>query len=140
MVGGLWWHYHNKKPTQKSSPSAVAVCTTKSNVANLMQAAGAIRTNNIAKQQQAVAKIQKLPNYQKDPNCLYAVVSYYINRSDAKDANLYLNELIKVYNVKQGYSGVFVAPLSIATQKNDVATIERNAQPPTVNKAPKHNP
>jgi hypothetical protein len=48
-------------------------------------------------------EIRQAPKYDQDPNCLYVLVTYYINTSDgtlAKEAN---NKLEKVYNPEKGY-------------------------------------
>jgi hypothetical protein len=124
VVLSLAWraHEHNKKP------KVVAVCTATANTPILMRAAGAIYMNNVAKLQQAVTKIKQLSNYQTDPNCLYAVLSYSIDVGDAQSASQYFAELQKVYNPKQGFSSIIIAPKSIAMLKGDVAFIKQQAK------------
>ncbi len=51
-----------------------------------------------------VLKIQKIKNYQKNPNLLYVEIVYYINISDGKNASIYYNMLEKVYNPDVGFS------------------------------------
>ena len=44
-----------------------------------------------------IPKILSLKNYQKDPNCLYPLVVWYINTSNASDAEKYLKLLLPIY-------------------------------------------
>jgi type II secretory pathway pseudopilin PulG len=52
-----------------------------------------------------VTKIQALPGYDTDANCLVVVVEYYINLSDAKNSKLYYDKLTTAYAAK-GYVAV----------------------------------
>ena len=108
--------------------STVAVCTTRSNSIILQQAGEAIIASNVAGQQQAVEKIQKLPNYQKDPNCLYVVVNYYISKGDTQNSSQYFAKLQSVYNPKQGFSKIFVIPKSIATLQSNITVMKLQAK------------
>jgi hypothetical protein len=115
--------------TKKANPTIVKnskVCTTKQNFPILMQAAGYIYQGNYQKLSQSITAIEKLKNYQYDPNCLYAVLTYNIYTGNIKDATNYLNDLKRVYP-RQGFSKVYVDPSNLATLSIDVNSMQARA-------------
>lgn len=133
LVVVIIWHDHSKKKIQPKAVTASAVCTNQANSPTLSQAAGAIYQNDVVTLGQVVPKLKSIPSYQYDPNCLYALVIYYLDVDDVQNANLYLTKLEAVYNSKQGFSAMFVAPVSIAALKNSVSEIQA---PPKAAKNP----
>jgi hypothetical protein len=53
-----------------------------------------------------VAKIQAINGYQSDPNCMYIVTTYYINRSDGPNAAQAFSLFMKHYDSKSGLRSV----------------------------------
>jgi hypothetical protein len=85
--------------------------------------------------QQLVSKIQKLPHYGQDPNCLYAVVIYYINQSDAQDAARFFNMLNKVYEPSVGFSEYHgYNPETISELRAQVSFLQTSFQQAQLNK------
>jgi hypothetical protein len=122
IVGFVWYrHDHN----HNAQVSAAVVCTVSAHSSTLIQAAGAMYSDNIPAQAAAVNKIKEIPNYQRDPNCLYPMIIYYINTEDTKDANLYLSDYQAVYNSRKGLSGEYGTPKSIATLRSGIAAIKK---------------
>lgn len=84
---------------------------------------------------EVVSKIQKIKNYQQDPDLLYIVTLYHLNNGDAKNAQLYFEMLEKVYDPKVGYDpAISESALSIADLKlfikfvtSQKAEVERNS-------------
>ena len=82
-----------------------------------------------------VSKIQKIKNYQQDPDLLYIVTLYHLNNGDAKNAQLSFEMLEKVYDPKVGYDpAISESALSMADLKlfikfveNQKAEVERNS-------------
>ena len=108
--------------------SYIPVCTTEANINILEDAAGAIYRYDLATLTNAVMKIQKLPNYRHDPNCLYALVEYYIDTNQPNLASTYYVDLQHEYQPNVGFSTVYVDPLSLATLKMDIAGASESAQ------------
>ncbi len=106
--------------------SSSNVCTTNNNQDILKADSKYIISDNIAKQQVLVKKVEKLPNYQKDPNCLYVIVNYYINISNIKMATIYYEKLKKIYNPKISFSPYLNPSKSLTDLKNDIAADQYN--------------
>lgn len=105
-----------------------------------MAAAGALYTGNVTNESQLAVKIKNIKGYNKDPNCLYFLVNYYLSKGDPNNASTYLKELEKVYNPKQGFSGMFVQSLSLSTLKDEVNTLQQSfTQAQTNSKTFHHN-
>jgi hypothetical protein len=67
------------------------------------QAATVLSPDRLEQLDSIVDKVVKLPGYEQDPNCVYIVLTFYINASDAANSRHYLSKLEKVYNPRVGY-------------------------------------
>ena len=86
-----------------------------------------------------VAKIQAIKDYDKDPNCMNVVVTYYINISDLNNARTNLEKLEKVYDMSQGFSTVLGPNVKkIEVLREDVAFLARQEE--LFRKNIKHSP
>jgi len=56
-----------------------------------------------------VDSIFELEGYEKDPNCLIVITTYYVNLSDPLNTRKYYEELNKVFNQNIGYSPIIAA-------------------------------
>ena len=110
--------------SQKPKP-VISSCTNNSSLLN--NASKAIISNNITSQSKIVNQIKKIPNYQKDPNCLYIMTSYYINTSNASEASSYLNKLEKIFNTSKGFSSKLSSLASLNDIKSEVSAMNYNA-------------
>lgn len=54
-----------------------------------------------------VAKIRIIKNYDRDQNCLYPMVSYYIYTGDIKNARKYYDKLSRLYNKSKGLEKIY---------------------------------
>ena len=54
-----------------------------------------------------VEKILKLPEFTRDPNCLYIVATYEANLGNIEQAKSYLKQLEDVYDPRAGFSTYF---------------------------------
>lgn len=70
--------------------------------------------------------VQQTPEYQKDQNCLYIVVRYYLERSAAVPAREQFSVLEKTFDGQKGFSPLFAPMLSIATLKERLEFVEQN--------------
>ena len=95
---------YNYKSISNNS-SATSVCTSK-RAGNLLQQAQIPLFGTEQPQLLSIVNnIKKLPGYQRDPNCLYVIATYYINASTTHINNLtkakfYLTKLNQYYNPK----------------------------------------
>jgi hypothetical protein len=92
-----WWVYGEFY--RQGAGDKVVVCTDV-----LKEAAGVLAPEKTAKLKPIAEKIQTLPRYDEDPNCLNVVATYYINASDAKNARQMLNKLEAVYKPADGFA------------------------------------
>ena len=77
--------------------------------------------------QQTAIKIQKIKNYQQDANCLYPVVTYYIDIGDPTNARIYLTDLEKAFDRKKSFSPYLGSKLKdITTIEGDVAFLQNH--------------
>lgn len=87
-----------------SSKENDLVCTNNQNRHLIDQAVPLIKSDNYMGLYKVSAEIEKLPNYQKDPNCDYILFSYYL-AFDYKRAESSYNNLEKYYVPSRGYFG-----------------------------------
>ena len=59
-----------------------------------------------------VSKILKTHNYDKDVNCTYTVLYYYISIGDVKNAQVYFSKLQNVYSSKTGFTKSYRSKVS----------------------------
>ena len=100
LANSLYSFYQN----HKSPPLAHNQCQTGAGGLILQEAAKIINSNQKTQLQPTVSKIQAIKNYDKDPNCLYVIVVYYVSVGDSLNSKKYLDKLLKVYDPKTGFS------------------------------------
>lgn len=116
-----------KKPPAPQA-DIYAVCSTPQNNYLLKQAVPLFNYNssNIVALGGIISKIEKLPNYQKDPNCDYVVLTYYIYTGNLASASIYMTRLEQSYNSKKGYSEILApSAKSISNLKRQIAEIQQ---------------
>lgn len=91
------------------SVQRMAVCTTKASNNIAVEASRFLPPSQYKQLKVVNDKIQKLPNYEKDPNCLFPIVQYYVYTNDEKNAKLYYNKLVLVYDSKTGFDKYYTA-------------------------------
>lgn len=126
IIAGLVVFFINRNNTKTTATDA---CSSKSTQYILKEASPLLSpTVEVTKLQSLVSKIQQISNYQKDPNCLYPIVLYYINTSNAKESSFYLNEFLNAYGPGHGFSPLLGPVYPTSTLKADVAAIQQNAK------------
>ena len=94
LIAGIYYLYD----TQQSRKAAVNnVCESSAAGDVLEKSAALLAPAKQADLKPLVEKIQGLKNYDRDPNCLMVVTSYYANIGDPVKARLNLDKLKKVY-------------------------------------------
>jgi len=111
------------RPSQQAV-RPVQVCSGPAEITLLNEAEASIQSDDILKLKQTNSKIQKLQGYEQDANCLYPVVIYYINISDAVNSRLYLNMLVKAYDPVKGFSPALGAARTLDRLKSNVKFLE----------------
>ncbi len=97
--------HNNVHKNISSSMNVTHVCTSKKAGTLLQQAQIPLFGTEQPQLYDIVQNIEKLPGYQRDPNCLYVITSYYVNASNTNISNLakakfYLAKLNQYYNPK----------------------------------------
>ena len=82
----------------------------------------ALKTPDITKLKPYVDKIQLIPGYQNDSNCMYPIVIYQINRGDPAAAKDALELLKKVYDKNTGYDSLYGPITKSPEQFDEVVT------------------
>ncbi len=96
VVAGGEWQYKQK------SLSTDDVCTNNKTI--MSKAAKAITDARASDLKDVADKVKMLENYDKDPNCLNIVATYYINISNYTDAKATVDKLVLVYDQQKGFS------------------------------------
>lgn len=60
--------------------------------------------DNVEKLKPIAVKIEQIPGYDRNPNCVYVVLTRYMNDGDSSKARSHLDKLEKVYDTKSGFS------------------------------------
>lgn len=93
----------SKQNDQSQNVTRKTVCSNE-----IITEAGPLITEGSGSQLTAVAKkVMALPEFDRDPNCLYIVVNSYVNVSDAANGRKYYDKLKVVYDPQAGYSRSF---------------------------------
>jgi hypothetical protein len=95
----------------------------------LQEAVNELTPDRIEQLHEVVHKIEKISDYQQDPNCLYVITHFYINVSDAKAASDSLSKLEQVYNADEGYHQALktARAKSLEVLRADVAFLNEQA-------------
>lgn len=122
---GLWYrNTRNKTPV----PTIRVACTD-----NTLAAAASVLAPADNKQlQPIVEQIRNTEGFTEDPNCLYVVLTYYINVSDPNEARRYFTDLEKVYNPEVGYNEI-ITPGSLSLEQLGATVVFLEQQKATVN-------
>ena len=104
----------------KNSNSQTAICTQKANLALMNQAAADINSHNITSLYGISEKVSTLPDFNKDPNCLYVLFQGSVSVGDVTKAQSYLLSLERIYP-KNGLYSAFGAQ-SINTMEKDLSS------------------
>lgn len=114
-----------KKHHDKPKAQTYNVCNTPQNEYLLKDAVANFGPANVPALKSIITKIQQLPNYQKDPNCDYVVLTYYINAANVNNANVYLSKLEQTYNPKERYNKYLQpAALSVDSLKREISILQ----------------
>src|SRR5690349_12320570 len=70
----------------------------------LAEASNLLATTRTSDLKPVAENIQKIEGYEKDPNCLNVVITYYINTSDYASAQAALDKLEGIYDKSKGFS------------------------------------
>jgi hypothetical protein len=88
------------KSNNKADKTSSIVC----NDELLNNVSGVLTAENVELLMPLAQDIQKMTNYEKDPNCLNVVITYFIHISDFNNARAHLDKLETVYKEDQGFS------------------------------------
>lgn len=99
------------------------------------QAANDLSYNRLSNLGTVVSKIQKLSNYQQDPNCMYIMTVYYINQLNIPKANDSFNQLELDNQAKLTLNPKLTSYWSISEIKQNIASLKLRNQNITNNSA-----
>lgn len=109
-----------------NSKRETSICTQKTNLPLLNQAAMDISNKNIAALTNDASKVAALQNYKNDPNCLYVLFQSSIEVGDVNNAQNYLSMLEKIFPKNGLYPAFDIQNVSVlkAGLGNEEATIK----------------
>jgi len=128
IVAGIYARYQT---THKTPAKVVATTTCSDSSANgiLNKATPVLVPSKVAELQPIAEKIMTLQGYDRDPNCLGVVTTYYINLSDAAKARENYEKLIKVYPTAKGYNEALGGKVATPTElKPTIEFLEARAK------------
>ena len=91
---------------RNNSKNQSDICTQKTNLHLMNQAAADISSNNIGSLIYIASEVSKLPSYNNDPNCLYVLFQSSLKVGSIAKARNYLSTLRKIYP-KNGLNSAF---------------------------------
>lgn len=106
IVATTYYISNNRSQPTATKQGYAVVC----NEELIKRASFAIEKNNLADLAKIKDEIIKLPEYERDHNCLYILARNGSLRSDSKEIQKYLIPLKKVYVKEFGYSRAFTVP------------------------------
>jgi hypothetical protein len=94
----------------------------------LEKAKPALDVNKVAELEPQAKAIEQIDGYDTDVNCLYVVLTYYINTSDGIKARELYNKLVAVYDPAEGYETVIRDVTKTQEElKGEVEFVEKEA-------------
>jgi hypothetical protein len=106
----------------KNANAISSACTSSEAGAILQTAATDFSPSKTTQLSDVVNSIEQLPNYQKDPNCLYVITMYNVYADNESGAQTYLSEFNKIYK-NEPLSTYLTHFASVATLREYVATL-----------------
>lgn len=104
-AAGVAYYYFVYKESKKEVNNQ---CSTQAVQDTILRDAGVIIPDKkIDELGKMVKKIQQIPDYEKDHNCLYPIVKYYAMIGEAGKSRDYYNKFLKVYDAKKGMAPIF---------------------------------
>lgn len=128
VTGGSWLVYHNINKGPRTTGNADS-CTDTSGSGVLQQAYDALKPGDYERLKPVVEKIKAIPGHDSNADCLNVIVTYYINVTDYKNAQHYLDKLNQVYDPNRGFSKALGPDVkSIEELRAEVAFLGKQAE------------
>lgn len=102
---GAAYYFYVYKPTKKVANDQCSTQKVQDGI--LRDAAVFISGQKIDDLGKMVKKVQQIPGYENDQNCLYPIVKYYTMIGDSKKSRDYYDKFLKVYDAKKGIAPIF---------------------------------
>lgn len=129
LIGGAGWARLGSRQQPAANIEATEPCKDTSESGVLREASAFLDARKSAQLQPIAAKIQAIKDYDKDPNCLNIIATYYVNISDVYNASTYMGKLEAVYDPGQGFSKVLgFDAKSMETLREDLAFLLRQEE------------
>ncbi len=125
VLGYCIYRLNHKPVSTYVAVQATNTCTTGTGLQLLRQAVPLSTQPKYLQLKKVVDKIQKLPDYQRDPNCLYMVITYEVNAADAGSASDNFNKLVKVYNPNVGFTPYLGRGASLQALQTSINTLKQ---------------
>jgi hypothetical protein len=101
VVSSIAVYFGREKEAPVATPAGP-----KCSYAVLEKAKPALEVTKVAELEPEAQAIERIAGYDQDANCLYVVLTYYINISDGPKARELYDKLAAVYNPNEGYETV----------------------------------
>ena len=97
VIAGVILYRQQQHNKQLAKIAAQNTCIAADSGNLLKQAVQNLDPSRTAQLQPLVVQIQRLKNYNEDPNCLYVLATYYINTIDVNNAKIYIAKYNEAY-------------------------------------------
>lgn len=124
LIGLLIQKNRQSKQEDTGNVKAQNVCATDSQKETLRVAVTNLSPAKYNELKNSVDKIMNTPDFEKDPNCLYPVVTYYTNIGDLASAKRYLTTLESVHGSSYKFDETFPSNVTLETIKQQVTQLE----------------
>lgn len=118
-IGWAWRHHQQTVAGPEGGACSTSI---------LKQAAANLDPSKQSQLQIIASHVRSIHNYQRDPNCLYIVLTSSINSGDAIAARTDLDQLQKVYNARAGFSTSLGFTKDLSLLQSNVAFMEKSAK------------
>lgn len=127
VIAVIFASYSLYKHSQ-SNKSLADICAITNNQQTLNQAALAISANIEGNLSVFAKDVQDLPNYNKDPNCLYVVYESQMQQYNYKAAKSTLNSIVSIINLNPNFSFYSKFKVTLQDLQSQYAQVASPAQ------------
>lgn len=124
-LSGRWAYNQFFEQTSDDALTNKTVCSEEL----LSKAANQLKEDNLEELTSTVQEVEALPDYQKDPNCLGVVTTYYVKSGDAVKARAHYDQLVPLYELVGSYSPTLAGQILLPeNMRSAIEFLEKQTQ------------